>query len=208
MIRFALINSVVAIVAIALAGSLSKTTAQTAPNAAQAAQNAADAKLLPDGPGKAVVVKACLSCHSTKPIIAKPGRSEDDWVDVISKMVGRGAILSDDDADLVIQYLSTNFGPDTKNAPSASADKPVQAGAGTTANSSESPSSSSPVRVNKANAGELESALGLSKAEAESIVHYREQHGNFKTWEDVSSIPGIPTEKIKANQSRLVFDSE
>jgi competence ComEA-like helix-hairpin-helix protein len=204
MFRFALIIGIVVSIVTTIAGSFSKT-------AAQATSNATDAKLLPEGPGKAVVLKACLSCHSVKPIVAKPGRSEDDWADVVSKMVGRGAILSDDDADLVIQYLAANFGPDA-NTPAAtsevqpsSTEKSAPASADSNSNSANSSGSSTTVYVNTATADQFESELGLSPTEAELIVHYREQHGNFKTWQDLSSIPGVPAEKIKENQKRLVF---
>jgi DNA uptake protein ComE-like DNA-binding protein len=37
------------------------------------------------------------------------------------------------------------------------------------------------------------------------IVRHREQSGNYKTWEDVSSVPGVSAEKIKENQKRLTF---
>ena len=61
------------------------------------------------------------------------------------------------------------------------------------------------MNVNKAGVQELESSLGLSETEAEAIVHHREQNGNFKTWQEVSSVPGVPAEKISNNQKRLVF---
>jgi len=207
MIRFVIFTGVMAAVVFTVAGSLSKAAAQIAPNAA-------DARLLPDGPGKEVIVKACLSCHSIKPIIAKPGRSADDWADVISKMVGRGAVISDDDADLVIQYLSTHFGPDAQNGPAKSPSESTQPASPQrsepqpdkdTAAGANSSNSAAPLNVNKASVDELESQLGFSRPEAELIIQYREKHGDFKTWQEVSSIPGIPVEKIKENQKRLVF---
>jgi len=36
---------------------------------------------------------------------------------VVSQMVGNGAELSDDDYNLVIEYLSTNLGPASQNTP-------------------------------------------------------------------------------------------
>lgn len=80
--------------------------------------------MLPDGPGKAIVVKACTSCHTIGNIVKKRG-SEDEWADTVSKMIGRGAILTDDDADTLVEYLATHYGP---SAPKPVADKSAKPG--------------------------------------------------------------------------------
>ena len=74
--------------------------------------SAADANLLPDGPGKDVVLKKCTSCHNIRNVIASR-RSADDWAQEVSKMVGRGATISDDEADTVVNYVDDNFGRDS-----------------------------------------------------------------------------------------------
>lgn len=74
--------------------------------------SAADANLLPDGPGKDVVLKKCTSCHSIRNVIASR-RTADDWAQEVSKMVGRGATVSDDEADTIVNYLADHFGPDS-----------------------------------------------------------------------------------------------
>lgn len=66
---------------------------------------------LADGPGKKLVERACLSCHAVRVVISKRA-SEDEWADEIDKMVARGAILTDDEADQVIEYLAAHYGPD------------------------------------------------------------------------------------------------
>lgn len=76
----------------------------------------AHAQELPEGKGKAVVQTACSQCHSVDVILGQP-RSRGDWMDVVSRMIGNGAELSDDDFNLVIEYLATNLGPASKNAP-------------------------------------------------------------------------------------------
>jgi competence ComEA-like helix-hairpin-helix protein len=146
--------------------------------------------------------------------------SEDEWAEEVDKMVSRGAILTDDETDQVIEYLSTHYGPDDSKgehpAAPGSAGQPSSPQTSPSDNSAPpavSPSAaaphssdtSSPVNVNKAGVQELESSLGLSETEAEAIVHHREQNGNFKTWQEVSSVPGVPAEKISNNQKRLVF---
>ncbi|MGB6743747.1 MAG: hypothetical protein WBE38_08815, partial [Terracidiphilus sp.] len=47
-----------------------------------------NADFLPDGPGKAVVAKACLSCHNAKIATSKAG-TEDEWADVVNQMIGK-----------------------------------------------------------------------------------------------------------------------
>jgi cytochrome c5 len=65
---------------------------------------------LPEGRGKALIQTACTQCHSIDVAISQP-RSRDEWTDVVSRMIGNGAHLSDDDYSLVIDYLSKHHGP-------------------------------------------------------------------------------------------------
>lgn len=78
---------------------------------AQAAPPASPKSALPDGSGKPIVERACTACHSLNVIVTKKA-SRDDWTNVVNEMVTRGADLSDDEIDKVIEYLSTNFKPD------------------------------------------------------------------------------------------------
>ena len=71
---------------------------------------------LPEGQGKALVQTACTQCHGIDVIVGHKG-SRDDWMDVVSRMVGNGAQLSDEDYNQVIQYLAINLGPSSTNAP-------------------------------------------------------------------------------------------
>lgn len=199
MIRFDNSAVAVAVVAIGIAG--------VHLSAAQTNTNTSDSYPWPDGPGKAIVKKSCTSCHAANVIVKKPGRTEDEWADVLSTMVGRGAIISDDDANTLIQYLATNFGPTSKSAPASSGSDSEKATAPADPDSAPHGSfdAKHAVNVNKASADELASALGLTQAEAQLIVRYRGQHDDFKTWQDVASIPGIPAGKIQENQKRLTF---
>lgn len=47
------------------------------------------------------------------------------------------------------------------------------------------------VNINTATSEELESLKGIGKARALIITKYREEHGNFKSVEDINSVPGI-----------------
>jgi quinoprotein glucose dehydrogenase len=74
------------------------------------------AQELPTGPGKALVQTACSQCHAIDVIVGQK-RSREEWGDVVSRMVGNGAQLSDDDYNVVIEYLATHLGPASQNAP-------------------------------------------------------------------------------------------
>ena len=61
------------------------------------------------------------------------------------------------------------------------------------------------VNVNKATAKDLEIVLNLAAKEAEAIVRYREENGNFKSTSDLKKVPGVDTAKIEASKERLEF---
>ena len=90
------------------------------------AQNAPpnpNADKLADGPGKKLVERACLSCHNAHAIVIKRA-SADDWAEEVDKMVARGAVLTDDENDQVVEYLSTHYGPDGEKGEHASPPEP------------------------------------------------------------------------------------
>lgn len=131
---------------------------------------------LPEGPGKAVVERMCKGCHGLENVI-RARRTRDRWTEIVDDMVARGAKGTDSEADEVIEYLATHFGPEAVRK----------------------------VNVNKAVASELTSTLGVSDAEAGAIVRYRTEHGSFKSSEDLLKVPGIDTKKIESNRNRLEF---
>ena len=47
------------------------------------------------------------------------------------------------------------------------------------------------VNINTASAVELTKLKGVGSAKSQAIVEYREQHGPFKTVEDLKAVPGI-----------------
>ena len=80
---------------------------------------------LPDGHGKDLVMRACVKCHNLK-IITTKRASEEEWTRSVDNMINRGAVLSDDEADDVIDYLSQNFKPaesDQKQQPDTTTQK-------------------------------------------------------------------------------------
>ena len=134
---------------------------------------------MPAGAGKAIVQEKCVVCHALTVVTSKHS-SHKEWDQVVNQMVSRGADLTDEEIDTVIEYLSKNYGPLDQTT--------------------------TPVNVNKASADDLESSLGLAKPEAEAIVKYRGEKGNFKTWQDVAAVPGVPSAKIEGLQKRLTFE--
>ena len=63
----------------------------------------------------------------------------------------------------------------------------------------------SKINVNQATAQQLQSGLDLSEKEAEAILHYRDEKGEFKTIEDLKKVPGLDAAKIDAKKSLLAF---
>ena len=133
-----------------------------------------DLKRLPDVAGKDVVVRVCTKCHGPGNI-AKKRFNREDWGDQIADMVERGAKATSEELEVVVNYLTANFGPDAK------------------------------VNVNDAPIDELKSVLGLSSPEANAIVEYRQDHGKFKAWRDLLKVPGVDAKKIEANAQRMAF---
>ena len=64
---------------------------------------------LPEGEGKKQLLKVCTDCHGVDQIIAKK-RTKDEWNDVISDMVQKGATGKDEEFDAIVAYLTKNFG--------------------------------------------------------------------------------------------------
>jgi cytochrome c5 len=72
--------------------------------------HAQTAGALPAGDGRDLVATACSQCHTLSVIMA--GRDGPvGWKKHVYNMVLRGAQLTPGEADTVIQYLITNFGP-------------------------------------------------------------------------------------------------
>ncbi len=187
--------------AVFLVVALGSTSAQTTPPAESATA-------MPDGAGKPIVQRACASCHAITTVTSKRANRK-EWDQVVNQMVSRGAELSDDEIDTVIEYLSKNYGPLDQNPASspdaAATPAPADSGADTGSAGLAVAPAATPVNVNTANAHDLETSLKLSTAEAEAIVKYRTEHGNFKTWKDVAAVPGISSAKIEGMQKRITF---
>jgi competence protein ComEA len=133
-----------------------------------------EAKRLPDGPGKDVVAKACLSCHGAGNF-RKKRLAKDGWSEQVADMIDRGAQATDAQVDAVVQYLTENFGKTSR------------------------------LYINTAPFEELKAVLGLTVAETQSLIAFRTEHGDFKSWEDVQKVPGVEPKKLEAKKESIAF---
>ena len=66
--------------------------------------------VLPDGAGREIVERACSQCHSLETVL-RSRLSRGQWAARIDAMIAKGAKLSDDDIDVVAEYLAAHYGP-------------------------------------------------------------------------------------------------
>ena len=130
---------------------------------------------LPDGPGKDATVKACGTCHEGRRA-ASVRLTREGWAAVIQDMQKRGAAVTDEEFAVILDYLTTNF---LGEAPQ-------------------------PLNLNTASQIDLEAAGGLLRSEAAAVIRYREQHGRFKTLDDLKKVPGLDFKKIENRRDAIV----
>lgn len=65
--------------------------------------------VLPEGPNRSLVVERCAVCHPIEQVVAQR-RTPDDWQRQVPRMIGFGAVASEDEQDLILDYLETVFG--------------------------------------------------------------------------------------------------
>ncbi len=116
---------------------------------------------LPEGKGKDAVENTCTDCHSLKRIKAQR-LNEEGWNSTVREMIENGASVNADDVKVIVDYLTKNFGPDSK------------------------------VNINKADAAEIAAALKLAPAEANAIVQYRTRSGPFSNLIELEKASGVP----------------
>ena len=67
---------------------------------------------LPSGPGRDVLVRSCLNCHDLNVVLAR-GRTRSEWADVTGLMIDRGAVISEQDLKILLDYLADVAPPPT-----------------------------------------------------------------------------------------------
>ena len=58
------------------------------------------------------------------------------------------------------------------------------------------------IDINTASKEQLGRVLGLSSKDAEAITHYRDEHGKFKSWDDLKKVSEIDTNKLLAKKDQ------
>lgn len=130
---------------------------------------------LPDGRGKKTVLAKCTQCHGPE-TFASTRKSADGWDQLLTKMTSNGLTLTDEEYDVILDYLTKNLGP-----------TPAK------------------INVNKASADELQRALEITGKEAQAIVKYRGAHGDFRSWQEIAKVEGVDAKKIEAKKSAIAF---
>jgi competence protein ComEA len=131
----------------------------------------AQAQDLPEGKGKDVLEQVCGACHGTD-LVASRRATKQGWSYLVDDMVARGASATNEQIQIINEYLAKNLGQ---------------------------------VNVNKGPSAELASVLEITSAQADAIVKYRMDHGDFKTLDDLKKVPGLETAKLDSKKDRVVF---
>ena len=63
---------------------------------------------LPDGPGKQILLNTCTLCHDLGRVRAHTV-SREEWEETLLTMLNEGAMLSDQDFPVLLNYLARNF---------------------------------------------------------------------------------------------------
>ncbi len=132
---------------------------------------------LPDGPGKDIILRACVGCHKAEELTVYRF-TRDEYQTIVYRMGDRGAQASRAELDIVAAYMFAHF-PKVEDA--------------------------TKINVNKATAQEIASGLALTNEEAEAVVKYRERHGDYHAWGDLLIIYGVDGKKIAAAKDRISF---
>ena len=130
---------------------------------------------LPAGKGKELVENTCGSCHGLDVVVAQHA-SKDGWASIVDYMVSRGATGTPAEIATIVDYLAKNF-----------------------------PAAAAKTNVNKATSMDLQTQLELTAKDADAIVKYRSDHGDFKDWDGLAKVPGIDSAKLTAKKDSIVF---
>jgi competence protein ComEA len=132
---------------------------------------------LPDGPGKDIILRACVGCHKAEELTVYRF-TRDEYQTIVYRMGDRGAQATRAELDIVAAYMFAHF-PKIEDA--------------------------TKINVNKATAQEIASGLALTNEEAEAVVKYRERHGDYHAWGDLLIIYGVDGKKIAAAKDKISF---
>jgi competence protein ComEA len=136
---------------------------------------ALQAQDLPDGKGKDLVENSCGSCHGLDVVVSQHA-TKDGWASIVDYMVSRGATGTPEEIQTIVDYLAKSFPP----LPTT-------------------------VNVNKATSMDMQTQLELTAKDADAIVKYRTDHGDFKDFDSLTKVPGVDTAKLTAKKDSIIF---
>ncbi|MGD8399137.1 MAG: hypothetical protein PVG11_09795 [Anaerolineae bacterium] len=62
--------------------------------------------------GEELVAENCTGCH-TEAIIEVSAKTAHEWHNTVYEMINLGADVNDDDAEALIEYLASEYGPES-----------------------------------------------------------------------------------------------
>jgi competence ComEA-like helix-hairpin-helix protein len=134
-------------------------------------------KDFPDGPAKEYVNKICLQCHEPSQLLNQK-RSESDWKTTVARMATKGVAAPAEQYDAIAAYMAKNFGKTEDTTK---------------------------INMNKAKADEIVAVIGLTPAEAQALVAYREKHGDYREWGEMLVVYGVDGRKLEAAKDKMSF---
>jgi mono/diheme cytochrome c family protein len=75
---------------------------------------AAQESKFPDGPGKAILERACGSCHGADVVTKYHFATPQEYKDIVDSMIGTGAQVSPTELPVLVDYLYKNYGKKTE----------------------------------------------------------------------------------------------
>ncbi|MBV8731919.1 MAG: helix-hairpin-helix domain-containing protein [Acidobacteriia bacterium] len=138
---------------------------------------AAQSQTLPDGPGKAIILRECTACHQPDHF-TKYRHTNEEWQAIVIRMSQRVRAITNEEIESVRKYLASNY-PKLDDA--------------------------TKVNVNKATSEEIAQRLNLTVDEAKTVVDYRQRHGTFREWGELLAIYGVDGRKIEAAKDSMSF---
>ena len=69
---------------------------------------------LPAGPNRDFVVRTCTACHDVEMVNAAAGLNREGWDGAIEEMISYGLRVSPEERTMILDYLASALGPDSK----------------------------------------------------------------------------------------------
>ena len=63
------------------------------------------------------------------------------------------------------------------------------------------------ININTANKETLQTIKGVGEKRAETIIKYREEHGPFKSVQELAEVPGVGSSTIDSNKDILTVEN-